>query len=232
MSQTFHSKRIDDLWEFIRDHSLHPRTVRRLERTGFYRIIEIGRLQFDWLLITAMIERWRPETHTFHLPIGETTITLEDVEVIFGLPIDACGADCLSGASRLQLSPIRQHLLALHVEINDDSSEEDIERQMRLLLLMMFGDILFPNTSENLVSLRFLHHLEQLDELPTYIWGGTVLAYLYRQMCRSSMGTTIGLHQFHQLGLKMLQHAGDGVAVMHGFGRRVADLAADTLRYA
>jgi hypothetical protein len=28
---------------------------------------------------------WRPETHTFHLPFGEMTITLEDVQNILGL---------------------------------------------------------------------------------------------------------------------------------------------------
>ncbi|XP_016489021.2 serine/threonine-protein phosphatase 7 long form homolog [Nicotiana tabacum] len=88
LSQTFRARRIDDMWEFIRDRSLHPCIVRRLPDTSFYRIIEIGRLQFDWALITAMIERWRPETHTFHLPVGEATITLEDVEVLFGLPVD------------------------------------------------------------------------------------------------------------------------------------------------
>ena len=32
--------------------------------------------------------RWRPETHTFHLPHGEMSITLEDMKVILGLPID------------------------------------------------------------------------------------------------------------------------------------------------
>jgi len=31
---------------------------------------------------------WRLETHTFHFPLGETTITLEDVEHILGLPVD------------------------------------------------------------------------------------------------------------------------------------------------
>lgn len=67
----------------------------------------------------------------------------------------------MSGACRLQLSPVRQHL----EEITDDSPLKAIERQSRVLLLMMFGGILFPNTSVNLVSLRFLHHLERLDEL-------------------------------------------------------------------
>nr|XP_016467557.1 PREDICTED: serine/threonine-protein phosphatase 7 long form homolog [Nicotiana tabacum] len=88
LSQTFRLRHLDDMWEFIRVHSLHPHIIRCLQDTGFYRIIEIGRLQFDWALITLMIERWRPETHTFHLPIGEATITLEDVEVLFGLSVD------------------------------------------------------------------------------------------------------------------------------------------------
>ncbi|XP_070035488.1 serine/threonine-protein phosphatase 7 long form homolog [Nicotiana tomentosiformis] len=88
LSQTFHPRHINDLWEFIRDHPLHPRTVTCLQRTGFYRIIEIGWLQFDWPLITAMIERLRPKTQIFHLPIDEATITLPDVEVQFGLPVD------------------------------------------------------------------------------------------------------------------------------------------------
>ena len=39
-------------------------------------------------MITAFVEQWRPETHIFHLPYGEMTITLQDVEAIMGLPIE------------------------------------------------------------------------------------------------------------------------------------------------
>ena len=44
--------------------------------------------EIDHCLISALVKRWRPETYTFHLPHGEMSITLEDVEVIFRLPID------------------------------------------------------------------------------------------------------------------------------------------------
>ena len=38
----------------------------------------------DWPLITSLIERWRL---TFHVPVGEMTITLQDVAIILGLRI-------------------------------------------------------------------------------------------------------------------------------------------------
>ncbi|CAN1156863.1 Protein MAIN-LIKE 2 [Linum perenne] len=35
-----------------------------------------------------MVERWRPETNTFHLYEGQATITLEDMHFIMGMWID------------------------------------------------------------------------------------------------------------------------------------------------
>src|SRR5512133_498676 len=47
----------------------------------------------DRSLLAALVDRWRPETHTFHLPCGEVAPTLQDVSYLLGLPLagDAVG---------------------------------------------------------------------------------------------------------------------------------------------
>jgi len=42
----------------------------------------------DTPLLTAFVDRSRPETHSFHLPCGEVSITLQDVAMILGLPLE------------------------------------------------------------------------------------------------------------------------------------------------
>ena len=46
-------------------------------------------IELDHALITALVERWRPETHSFHLPHGGMTITLQDMEVITGVAVNS-----------------------------------------------------------------------------------------------------------------------------------------------
>jgi hypothetical protein len=43
--------------------------------------------RMDEALLTGLVDRWRPETHTFYLPFGEMTVTLKDVAMLTGLPI-------------------------------------------------------------------------------------------------------------------------------------------------
>jgi len=38
-------------------------------------------------LVCAMAERWHQETSSFHLPVGEMTITLYDVACLLGIPV-------------------------------------------------------------------------------------------------------------------------------------------------
>ena len=66
------------------DILIHPYVI----RAGFYGIYRLGHIMIDWPLIICLVERWRPETHMFHVPVGEITITLQDVAIILGLHID------------------------------------------------------------------------------------------------------------------------------------------------
>jgi hypothetical protein len=86
--------------EAVRERSgrFHPRFIPYLQQAGFYGIAKLGFIKMDWALITTLVERWRQETHTFHLPHGEMTITLQDVEVMLGLPVDG---EVLVGSTEL-----------------------------------------------------------------------------------------------------------------------------------
>ncbi|KAK5771419.1 hypothetical protein PVK06_047622 [Gossypium arboreum] len=68
---------------------LSPLIENYLREAGFWHLATIGwGCKLDPKLISVLIERWRPETHTFHLPCGECTITLQDVHLQLRLPVD------------------------------------------------------------------------------------------------------------------------------------------------
>ena len=48
---------------------------------------QTSRLQYDSSLLTCLVDRWRPETHTFHFRWGEMAPTLQDVSYLLGLPL-------------------------------------------------------------------------------------------------------------------------------------------------
>ncbi|KAF1888726.1 hypothetical protein Lal_00036767 [Lupinus albus] len=59
-----------------------------LRLSGFSKLSSLRCFNIDSSLITALVERWRSETHTFHLPCGECTITLEDVSLQIGMNVN------------------------------------------------------------------------------------------------------------------------------------------------
>ena len=61
--------------------------LRRAGLLPLARVVCAGLPVMDSPLLTAFVDHWRPETHAFHLPCGEVSITIQDVAMILGLPL-------------------------------------------------------------------------------------------------------------------------------------------------
>nr|XP_034598351.1 protein MAIN-LIKE 1-like [Setaria viridis] len=65
-----------------------------------------GLPKFNSAVITVLVDRWRPETHSFHLPFGEMTVTLQDCQKMLGLSIrvNAVTRPCVSEVWRARVA--------------------------------------------------------------------------------------------------------------------------------
>ncbi|CAN1139140.1 Serine/threonine-protein phosphatase 7 long form homolog [Linum perenne] len=162
-------------------------------------------MRLDHDLITALIERWRPETHTFHMPEGECTVTLQDVNIISGLPING---RAITGRVSGQWIQIIYDFLGhqLDVESTDIKGSQlklrwlnetfsalppnptpfDVQRYARAYMLCLTGGFLFPNKSTQYVHLMWLPLLRDFTFAGGLSWGSACLAWLYREICRAS----------------------------------------------
>ncbi|RWR80135.1 serine/threonine-protein phosphatase 7 long form isoform X1 [Cinnamomum micranthum f. kanehirae] len=66
--------------------------------------------------------------------------------------------------------------------MSDDDGEEMVDCAVRAYLLYLLGCMLFTDKSGTRVLIIFLTHLVDLDNVSSYAWGATALAYLYRQL--------------------------------------------------
>jgi len=58
-----------------------------VEASNLHHLIYTGFSTVTHAMVRALSERWRTETGSFHLPVGEMTITLEDVYNLLHIPI-------------------------------------------------------------------------------------------------------------------------------------------------
>lgn len=76
-------------WTLFTSHPPPKRVEEYLSSARLYDVVRVGRMQYNQHLLMVMVERWRPESHCFHLPFGEATIRLHDVQILFGLRVDS-----------------------------------------------------------------------------------------------------------------------------------------------
>ncbi|KAK5784760.1 hypothetical protein PVK06_039290 [Gossypium arboreum] len=136
---------------FLPDERLIP----YLELAGFGSAALFRTFDLRYDLISALVERWRPETHTFHLPCGECTITLEDVALQLGLPIDGNVVTGISLISR-QLPFAMNYLDARQVNFEHLSSivnEWEVMQAARAYIMHLIGGVLMPDANGSMVHL-------------------------------------------------------------------------------
>ncbi|KAK1618872.1 hypothetical protein QYE76_024389 [Lolium multiflorum] len=166
--------------------------------------------------LTALVDRWRPETHTFHLRAGEMTPTLQDVSMILGLPIQGEPL-CMNTASdgwRRQMedligmappapenpkerAPAGAPFAWIRTNFGqpppEDANEDTIKTYTRVYLWYMISRTLFANSGGKLAHWCWLKALTVLER--RWSWGTAALAYLYRQLdeaCRRTGSGGIG----------------------------------------
>ncbi|KAH1228562.1 Protein MAIN-LIKE 1 [Glycine max] len=126
-------------------------------------------------LISGFVERWHKETSSFHLPIGEVTITLDDVASLLHLPI--IGA--FHSFEALHMNKV----LLLLTELLEVSSEEARAKTWtvtaRAYLLHLVGCTPFANKSVTHVHVVFLDVFRDLIQSESYAWGVVALVHMY-----------------------------------------------------
>ncbi|GAA0166172.1 hypothetical protein LIER_21391 [Lithospermum erythrorhizon] len=141
-------------------------------------------------LITAFVERWHPETNSFHMPFGEMTITLHDVSAILGLNITGTVVRSFDNFEDQELKSRvifkagnKQGVFLSGIKSVCDSEEISQPAIARAFLWYLLGSTLFPDKSGSYVSYQYIHLLGDLEEVvPNYAWGAATLAYLYYQL--------------------------------------------------
>ncbi|XP_016172713.1 protein MAIN-LIKE 2-like [Arachis ipaensis] len=141
---------------------LDERYVPYLQMAGLY---YLARLNDRWFrlnepLVSAFVEQWRSETHTFHMPFVECTITLQDVAYQLGLPVDGrYVSGCLTD-------------FQIYIQ---GGRPAWVWFQELLGVLPLANQIqkfaLFADKSGNRIHMRWLPYVARLEEMGGYSWG-------------------------------------------------------------
>ncbi|KAH1228734.1 Protein MAIN-LIKE 1 [Glycine max] len=148
-------------------------------------------------LISAFVERWHRETSSFHLPVGEVTITLDDASSLLHIPITGT----LHSFEPLVTSDVTadeaiaetHHTGGPHVRLSwlrDMCRARQRVAAARTYLLHLVGCTLFANKSATHVHVVHLQALRDLGQEGEFSWGAATLVHLYDQLNEASQAPT------------------------------------------
>ncbi|CAN1324964.1 Serine/threonine-protein phosphatase 7 long form homolog [Linum perenne] len=174
--------------------TFHPQYETFLRGCGLYSVISLLGQTPCKELVTALLERWRPETNTFHLLQGEATITLEDVEVLTSLPTR--GLPLSVGYDDRVADVICQELLGATPpptrfhghQVKISWVKEQFDRLLagapadvitcyaRAYTWVLLSAVLLADRSGDLIPVHLLRLLSESAVAGSFSWGSAVLA--------------------------------------------------------
>ena len=176
------------------------------QRDGLKGLFHILDLAVDHALIIALVEHWRPEMHTLHLPHREMGITLQDIEVMLRVPVDGLSVigktnltwkDLCTESLGFTSPPSVPHsnenksvLVGERIQINwlaeqfrdllaANASDVVVWRYARYHILLQLGFLLFMDKSAQWISLMPLQFFDPISDTKKYSWGSATLSWLY-----------------------------------------------------
>lgn len=200
----------------------------KVKATGLTYVIENSYRLVNRALVSSLVERWYPETTTFHLPFGEATITLDDVANLTGLPIKGIGlwdgvakkdmndedfrellmkafgmgeeeANVWWTANRAYTIKLTKLRSTFKRKARDDTPDDVLDRYVRAYILYIIGGVLLPDKSGNQVHLCYVASLLDLQNVKNISWGTALLAHTYRALSTSVMPSTSGIAMYFTL---------------------------------
>lgn len=199
---------------FLRQHSarfsdMSEAAQRMVQGTGLAHLTASMFDHIDAALISAFVERWQPDTNTFHMPFGEMTIMLHDVWQILRVPVEGemitaePPVDELKLETRSMLSV--PDLTAEHYDGGGVKVEAIVRHCLRrsfrmnetvaaAWLWLTLGSTLFTDKSGNRVRPALMWEMRrEVEPVGQLSWGSAALAYLYRHLGVASRGDCTGM---------------------------------------
>ncbi|KAH7862907.1 hypothetical protein Vadar_010985 [Vaccinium darrowii] len=189
----------------IRRRWCRPPLCRSSSDAGFGGLLNMQYMQLDLALLTALVERWRPETHTFHFTSAEATVALQDVEIITGLSVDG---GPVTGSTDLNWEQMVLDLLGLELQnapwrrgnkvtlqwlwghfngqVQETDTQVQIEQKAPGYIMQLIGSVLVLDELSSRVHLCYIELLRDLKAAGQYSWGSARLGSLYRGLCHLS----------------------------------------------
>ncbi|RYQ98591.1 hypothetical protein Ahy_B07g086337 isoform C [Arachis hypogaea] len=126
----------------------------------------LARLNDHWFrldepLVSPFVERWYPETYTFHLPFSECMIALQDDF------INKFTVKCT-------------WMQETFSDLPEGIDKETLMRYTRAYIMMLLSTQFFGVKFGARMHIRWLLYVARLEKMGRYSWGSATLSWLYR----------------------------------------------------